>query len=139
MEKKVLGGKDKVKVAVVQTPPVFLDKEKTLAKACEKIVEAGNNGAELINFAETFIPTYPYWGAGWEVGGEDWAIANISLQENSVVIPSDDTEILCEAARKADAYVVMGLNEMDDRLGSRTILQLASVHQSRGEDHGQAP
>jgi amidase/nitrilase len=121
MEKKVLGGKDKVKVAVVQTPPVFLDKEKTIAKACEKIIEAGNNGAELISFAETFIPTYPYWGAGWEIDNQDWAIANITLQENSVVIPSDDTEILCEAARKADAYVVMGLNEMDDRLGSRTI------------------
>lgn len=121
MEKKVLGGKDFVKVAVAQTAPVFLDKEKSIEKACGIIVEAGNNGAELINFGETWIPAYPYWAFDYSSDAGEWLQANLALQDNSVVIPSDDTEKLCEAARKGDIHVVIGCNELDDRLGSRTL------------------
>jgi hypothetical protein len=39
MEKKILGGRDKVKVAVVQASPVFMDKQKTIEKACKLIRE----------------------------------------------------------------------------------------------------
>ncbi len=122
MSKKILGGREVVKAAVVQASPVFMDKEKTITKACELIAEAGRNGAELVAFSESFIPAYPaYYTVGYETPPHEWTDFMIALQDNSVVIPSEDTEILGEAAKKAGAYVVIGCNELDDRAGSQTV------------------
>ncbi len=122
IEKKVLGGRDKVKVAVAQAAPVFMDKGKTIEKTCRLIVEAGKNGAELIVFPETFIPGYPaIYTGGWESKLSEWAPYMIALQDNSIVVNSMDTEILGQAAREAGVYAVIGCNELDDRPGSRTI------------------
>ena len=49
---KVLAGRKSVKVAVVQTPPVYLGREATVSRACERIAEAARHGAELIAFTE---------------------------------------------------------------------------------------
>ena len=120
--RKVLGGREKVKVAVAQAAPVFMDKERTLEKACLVIKEAGDNGAELVAFPEAFIPGYPaYYTIGYETPPHDWTDFMIALQDNSIVIPGDDTEMLAEAARAADTHVVIGCNELDDRKGSRTV------------------
>ncbi len=122
LEKKVLGGREKVKVAVVQAAPVFMDKEKTIEKACRLITEAGRNGAELIAFPEAFIPGYPaIYTGGWESSPSEWAPYMIALQDNALLVNSVDTEILGEAAREVSAYVVIGCNELDDRPGSRTV------------------
>ncbi len=136
-EKKVLGGREKVKVAVVQVAPVFMDKEKTIEKACKLISEAGKNGAELIVFSETFIPGYPaLYTGGWESKPSEWAPYMVALQDNSVVIGSQDTAILGEAARGADAYVVIGCNELDERPGSRTIYNSLLFIDRKGEVMG---
>lgn len=122
MVKTVLGGKAKVRVAAVQAAPVFFNKEKTIDKACRLIREAGRGGAELIAFSETFIPGYPaYYTCGQATATEKFIVYNLGLQDNAVVIPSDDTQRLCEAAREVGAYVVMGVDELDDRVGSRTV------------------
>lgn len=52
---------DKVKVAVAQVTPVFVDKEATIDKACRTIEESGRAGAKLIVFSGTFISGYSYW------------------------------------------------------------------------------
>ena len=122
MSKKILGGKEKVKAAVVQASPVFMDKERTVEKACALIREAGRNKAELVAFSEAFVPGYPaYYTVGYETPPREWTDYMIALQENSLVIPSEDTRILGEAARDAGAYVVIGCNELDDRPGSQTV------------------
>ena len=122
MRKKVLAGREMVKVAVVQAAPVFMDKVRTIEKACGLIRDAGKNGAELAVFSETFIPGYPaYYTVGYETPPREWTDFMIALQDNSIVIPSEDTEILCEAAREAGTYVVMGCNELDNRAGSCTV------------------
>ncbi|TRO55124.1 carbon-nitrogen hydrolase family protein, partial [Candidatus Bathyarchaeota archaeon] len=53
--------REKVKVAVAQISPVFMDKEATVDKTCKAIEEADRGGAELVVFSETHIPGYPYW------------------------------------------------------------------------------
>ena len=53
--------KENIKVAAAQLSPVFLNKEKTVEKACKAIIEAGTNGAKLIVFPEAFISGYPDW------------------------------------------------------------------------------
>ena len=105
----------KFRAAAVQAAPVFLNKQATIEKACGLIKEAADNGANLIVFPETYIPTYPYWPK--EIRGRAPGYrAFVQLFKNSVEIPSQDTDVLCEAARKAEAYVVMGLNERDREL-----------------------
>ena len=47
------------KVAVIQKPPVFSNKEKTIKRAVASVVEVASESAELIIFPETYIPGYP--------------------------------------------------------------------------------
>lgn len=44
------------KVAVVQRPPILLDRSATMA-----VAEVAAAGASLVVFPETFIPGYPAW------------------------------------------------------------------------------
>jgi nitrilase len=118
---KVLGGKSTVKVAVVQTPPVYLDREKTVERACQKIAEAGAAGAELIAFTETWLAGYPYWGEGWGSQLREWIPVRVRFYDNAVLIPSEDTDRLCQAAARANAHVVIGCNELDSRPGVHTL------------------
>lgn len=101
----------KLKVAAVQAAPVFLEREATVEKACRLILEAGGNGADLVVFPECFIPAYPYWFNFYPAGHPVCLRCNRELFKNAVEIPSEATDRLGEAAHKANAYVVMGLNE----------------------------
>ena len=114
---KVLGGRSKVKVAVVQTPPVYLDREKTVERACQKIAEGAAEGAELISFTETWLAGYPYWTEGWASKLQQWIPVRVRFYDNALLIPSEDTDRLCDAAAKANAHVVIGCNELDSRTG----------------------
>ncbi len=115
-----MGSKTSFKVAAVAATPVFLDREATVEKACELIATAAREGARLIVFPETFIPTYPMWV--WEIpSSETQLIAELhaELMAQSVEIPGPATERLGQAARDAGAYVVMGVNEpVTDTRGS---------------------
>ena len=117
----MLGGREQVKVAVVQVASEFMNKKACLEKACDNIIKAGKEGAELVVFPETWIPTYPYWTMGWDTIANGFHDVMADLQDNSLVVGSEDTDILGRAAREAGAYVVMGCNELDDRIGSRTL------------------
>jgi nitrilase len=100
------------KIAAAQVAPVFMDRNATVAKACDLIAEAGQNGARLLVFPEAFIPTYPDWV--WAIPpGQNQMLSDLygELLEQAVAIPSPATDQLCQAARQAGVYVVMGLNE----------------------------
>lgn len=100
------------KVAAAQVAPVFLDKQKTIEKACRIVEEAANHGAKLIVFPEAFIPGYPDWI--WLIPNSNGPELNqlyVELVENSVSIPDQSTDRLCDAARKNEIYIVIGLNE----------------------------
>ena len=101
-----------VKVAAVQHSSIFLNREASIDKACALIAEAGAEGARLAVFPEAFIPAYPDWV--WLVKNSDGAQLNRyyrELVENSVTVPDESTERLCEAARSAGMHVAIGINE----------------------------
>jgi nitrilase len=99
--------------AAVQATPVFLDREACVEKACGLIAEAGANGAGLIVFGETWIPTYPDWV--WRAGvwdGDSRRLFGLLL-DNAVEVPSAATDAIGTAARRAKAHVSIGINERD--------------------------
>jgi nitrilase len=118
---KVLGGHSSVKVAVIQTAPVYLNRDKSVDRACQKIQEAARNGAALIVFTETWLAGYPYWGEGWGSQLQNWISVRVQFYNEALLIPSEDTRRLCDAVANANAYVVIGCNEMDPRPGVHTI------------------
>jgi nitrilase len=99
-----------VTAAAVQATPVFLDREATVDKAVGLIAEAADNGARLVVFPETFVPTYPDWV--WRV--PPWSDGWFGhLLANSVALPSPASDAIASAARAAGAYVSIGINERD--------------------------
>ena len=101
----------KIRIAAVQAAPVFLDREKTVEKACRLIKEAAGKGAKVIAFSEGFIPGHPLWYHFHPATSSYSTKLATELFKNSVEIPGPSTEALCKAAREAKAYVVMGLCE----------------------------
>lgn len=115
------------KVAVVQSPPSFLDKWKTIDLAVDKIVEAASQGAELVVFTEAFIPGYPTWIWRLRPGG-DWGLSeqlHERLLENAINIDSDDLEPLYRVAMEHAVTVVCGIEERDNAQSRATLYNTA--------------
>lgn len=105
----------KFKAATVQTSPVFLDVEKTIAKAISFVNEASLNGAQLIAFPEVFVAGYPYWN--WimtPVQGSKWYE---QLYKNSVAVADESIKPLFKAAKDSNIHIVVGINERGTSYG----------------------
>ncbi|MER8438792.1 carbon-nitrogen hydrolase family protein [Mesorhizobium sp. M1312] len=117
------------KIAVVQKPPVFLDREATIARAVEAINEAADAGATLVIFPEAWIPGYPTWV--WRLKpGTDMALSSelhARLSRNAVDIERDDLEPLQQAASQRAVTIVVGLNEIDSRFSGTTLFNTVVV------------
>ncbi len=115
---------EKFRAAAVQAAPVYtnkpnyFDSEATLEKAMGLIAEAAGNGATLIVFPETFLPGYPYWSINLAKGPE-WAGTWAEFLRHSIEVPGRETDALCQAAKRNNAYVVMGINERDAKYEGR--------------------
>lgn len=112
-----------VRAAVVQAAPVVLDREATTEKVCQLIEAAAQQGAELILFPEAMIPAYPRgMGFGTVVGSRTEAgrRAFARYWEEAVLVPGPVTDALGVAARRAEAYVAVGVVERAsaDRAGT---------------------
>jgi nitrilase len=133
------------KVAAVQAAPVYLDRDATIAKACDLIAAAGREGARLIVFPEAFIPTYPGWI--WHLApapaGDMLSALYAELLDQAVTIPSDATDRLCEAARQAGAYVAIGMSERNAEASSgslyNTLLYIDADGQILGKHRKMVP
>jgi len=97
------------KVAAAHVSPVFLDREKTVAKACSLIEEAARNGAALIAFPETYIPAFPLWSAvSAPIHNHEWFTR---LAASSLRCPGPELERIAAAARRHGIVVSVGFNE----------------------------
>ncbi len=112
----------KIKVAAAQLSPIFLDKKKTVEKACKAILDAGKKKANLIVFPEAFVPGYPDWV--WLLANNENALSNSlysQLLANSVTIGDTATVSLCKAAKEAHINVVIGINERNAERSGKSI------------------
>ena len=112
-----------IKVAVVQKPPVLLDRAATMARAIESLAEAAAAGSKLVVFPEAYLPGYPTWIWRLRPGG-DMALSgeiHARLLANAVDIEKGDLAPLCEAARTHGSTVVCGMSEVDGRFSGSTL------------------
>jgi nitrilase len=100
-----------LKVAAVQASPIFLDRAATVEKACRLIEQAGEEGARVVVFPECFIAGYPHWYSFFVALDGTCRRFNVELFRNAVEIGGAETKRLGEAAKRAKAHVVIGINE----------------------------
>jgi nitrilase len=117
------------KVAVIQKPPVLLDRAKTIEIALKSIAEAAGQGAGLLVFPEAYLPGYPTWIWRLKPGG-DMALSgelHARLRENAVDLARGDLQPLQDAAAKHGVTVVVGMNELDSKFSGTTLFNTVAV------------
>ncbi len=100
-----------VKAAAVQISPVLYSRQGTVEKVVKKIAELGEKGVQFATFPETLVPYYPYFAfvqPAYLMGKE-----HQRLLDESVTVPSAETDAVGEAARRANMVVSIGVNERD--------------------------
>ncbi len=123
------------KLAVVQAPPVVLDRDATLKMAVRYVDEAVAAGATMVVFPEAYVCGYPSWI--WRLRpGADWGLSerlHARLLDQAVNIDRGDLEPLCEAARRHQVSVLCGMNERDGAPGRATLYNTYVVIGADGE------
>jgi nitrilase len=111
------------RVAVVQHPPVALNRPKTLARGVELLEEAAAGGARLVSFPETWVPGYPEWV--WRLRpGDDYGLSgdiHKRLLENSVDLTAGQLKPIQAAARRLKVTVSIGIHERDGEFSRGTL------------------
>jgi nitrilase len=118
-----------IKAAVIQKPPVLLDRGKTIEAALASIDEAAAKGASLMVFPEAYVPGYPTWIWRLRPGG-DMALSgelHARLRENAVDLQRGDLQPLQDAAARHRATIVIGINELDSAFSGTTLFNTLVV------------
>uniref|UniRef100_UPI0040472729 carbon-nitrogen hydrolase family protein n=2 Tax=Roseivirga sp. TaxID=1964215 RepID=UPI0040472729 len=111
----------KFTAAVIQAAPILFDLEKTLEKTADLVDQAAEKGAKLILFPEAYISAYPRGlSFGTVIGNRTAEGRELWLRywNSSIDVPGKDTERLGAMAKKAGAYLVIGVNERDSVSGT---------------------
>ena len=117
------------RVAVIQQPPVLLDRCATLERAVGLLAQAAREGATLVVFPESFVPGYPSWIWRLAAGRDGARMAELHarLLEQSVDLDGGGLAPLCEAARAHGVTVVCGVAERDAAFSRATLYNTVVV------------
>lgn len=125
---------DSFKVAAIQETPLFLDKERTVEKACKLIAQAGREGASFALFPEAFISGYPDWV--WTVpAGNEAMLSELysEMLKSAVSVPDWSTEKIAKAAKEAGIHVAIGVNEKNNEASNASIYNTLLYFNSDGK------
>ncbi|MFP5354866.1 MAG: carbon-nitrogen hydrolase family protein [Gemmatimonadota bacterium] len=125
---------DKLTVAAIQMAPVWLDRERTIAKVVDRLHEAATHGARLATFGEALVPGYPFWiertdGARFESAIQKSLHAH--YLDQAVQVEAGHLDPVTEAARALGMAVVLGCIERPaDRGGHSVYASLVYVDET---------
>jgi nitrilase len=113
-----------LKIAMAQIAPVWLDKNATLQKIENSIIEASKENCELIVFGEALLPGYPFWLA--LTGGAEWdKKVNKELHahyvSNSICIEKGELDAVCKLAKEHKMAIYLGIMERPTDRGGHSI------------------
>jgi aliphatic nitrilase len=97
------------KVAAAHVAPVFLDTDRSVAKACSVIDEAAGHGARLIAFPESFLPGFPVW-AGIEAPIRTHELFKM-LAAAAVALDGPELARIGQTAKRRGVFVSLGFTE----------------------------
>ncbi len=105
---------DSLTVGIAQIAPVWLDRQKTVAKIVKHVQRAAGKGCHLVIFGEALLPGYPFW-----IELTDGARFNSPIQKEihahymhqAVQIEAGHLQPICRAARQHRIAVVVGCIE----------------------------
>ena len=117
------------RVAVIQSPPILLNKKATLVRVIDQVTEAVRKGAELIVFPEAYVPGYPAWIWRLRPGGDMVLSGELHarLRNNAIDLDNGDLQPVQDAAAEAGVTLVIGINELDSRYSGTTIFNTVVV------------
>lgn len=115
---------NKLKVAMAQIAPVWLNKQKTIEKIENCIKQAATENAELIVFGEALLPGYPFWIA--LTNGAEWnSIMQKELYshyvQNSITIEKGELDSICALAKEHSMAVYLGIMERAANRGGHSV------------------
>ncbi len=123
------------KIAIIQQPPVYLNLEKSMARAVALIEEAALGGAEMVVFPEAWFPGYPtfVWrlppGAGMGKTDDLFSL----LQANSIDLSRGQMAPLQEAAETHGVVIVAGYQEVDGAVSGSTLFNSCIIIDADGK------
>ena len=115
---------DNLTIALAQIAPVWFDREKTLARVCERIAEAADNGCDLVAFGEALVPGYPFWLEYSNVTAFDSPFHkefHAEYLKQAICIERGDLNGVCELAREKQIAVYLGVIERPLDRGGKSV------------------
>jgi nitrilase len=127
---------DLLTVAAAQIAPVWLDRERTLAKVNRWITKAADRKCALVAFGEALVPGYPWW-----IEHTDGARFNSARQkalhahylDQAVDIERGDLDSTRAIAKKRKITIVLGTIERPRDRGGHSIYCSVVVIDAKGE------
>ncbi len=111
--------KEIINIAIIQHGPAYLNLKESMKKAKDLIIEAADNGADLVVFGETWFCGYPAWLDHCESAGlwnyEPAKEAFSQLYQNSLVVPGVETDELSKLAKEKSVVIAFGANEINPK------------------------
>lgn len=127
---------DLLKIAIAQISPVWFDRDRSLAKVSERIMEAADSACDLVVFGEALVPGYPFWLEYSRVTAFNSKFHkqfHAEYVNQAVSVERGDLQLVCETARTRNISVYLGILERPSDRGGKSVYASLVFIDKQGE------